>query len=51
MTAGSVRSGGAPGEKLVVEGSDRLSDGIEVQSELEAMREAARAAAGAAQAQ
>ena len=46
-----ILSGVTPGEKLVVEGSDRLTDGIEVQTAPAGAPESSRASAGAAQAQ
>jgi RND family efflux transporter MFP subunit len=46
-----ILSGVTPGDKLVVEGSDRLADGIEVQTAPAGAPESSRASAGAAQAQ
>jgi len=46
-----ILSGVTPGEKLVVEGSDRLADGIEVQTAPAGAPASSRASAGAAQAQ
>jgi membrane fusion protein, multidrug efflux system len=46
-----ILSGVTPGEKLVVEGSDRLTDGIEVQTAPAGAPASSRASAGAAQAQ